>query len=371
MPLSKRQFLKQIFWMAGSTAMVPAKSLIADDTDLNVHRDIVAAMKRANLSMQFQGTSKSEFEEWQQTFRKKLNQLLGDSTPPADWSVTELGREEFEDHTRLDLLLAADGIPSLPVYLLKPKAPVSTPLPGVLCIHGHGPLGHDAVVGRRDLPEAAMHIEKSNYDYGLQFVRRGYLVAAPCMIPFGRRVDSERYGGKDPCAVTFVRMQGLGRLPITSNLRDLRWTISLLEQQSALKPTGIGCAGLSYGGRMAMLVSAIDQRIRVSAISGALNLMQERLSLRHSCGSQIIPGLLQYGDYAEIGGLIAPRPVVWETGSADRLIVPIWDERFRERLRRVYKAAGELHNLHFDKFQGEHRWHGRVAAPLFDQILKS
>ena len=122
---------------------------------------------------------------------------------------------------------------------------------------------------------------------------------------------------------------------------------------------------------MAMLVSAIDQRIRVSAISGALNLMQERLSQRHSCGSQIIPGLLQYGDYAEIGGLIAPRPTVWETGSKDRLIVPDWDERFRQRLLRVYHAAGVPQNLHFDRFVGGHQWSGRVATPLFDQILKS
>ena len=351
--------------------MSPPLSLPAEESGQSVDRDIATAMQHAKLSMQFHGTSRSDFLNWQQKFRSKLNELLGDSSPPAQWSVTELARQECQDHTRLDLLLIADGIPSLPVYLLKPKTEPSQQVPGVLCIHGHGPLGHDAVVGCQDQTDAAKHIAKSNYDYGLKFVRRGYLVAAPCMIPFGRRVDSESYGGKDPCAVTFVRMQALGQLPITSNLRDMRWTINLLEKQVNLKPASIGCAGLSYGGRMAMLLSAVDHRIRIAAISGALNLMQERLSQRHSCGSQVIPRLLEYGDYPEIGGLIAPRPTVWETGSQDRLIVPGWDERFRDRLQRTYQASGTPENLHFDKFDGGHQWSGRISEPLFDQTLKS
>lgn len=375
MLVSKRKFLQQMCWLAGSSSFVKLNHLLADETSTtvphgNVQHDLARAMQGAKLSMQFQGTSHRDFIVWQQKFRSKLHTLLGDSSPPADWTVAELGRVELEDHTRLDLELRADGIPSLPVYILKPKTDSPKLLPGVLCIHGHGPLGHDAVVGCRDQPNASTQIEKSNYDYGLQFVRRGYLVAAPCMIPFGRRVDSEKYGGNDPCAVTFVRMQALGQLPITSNLRDLRWTISLLEKQDNLERGKIGCVGLSYGGRMAMLLSAVDQRIQVAAISGALNLMQERLSQRHSCGSQVIPRLLQYGDYSEIGGLIAPRPAVWETGSQDRLIVPGWDERFRERLKRTYEASGAPENLHFDHFEGGHQWSGRVAAPLFDQVLK-
>jgi dienelactone hydrolase len=166
-------------------------------------------------------------------------------------------------------------------------------------------------------------------------------------------------------------MQALGKLPITANLRDLRWAIDLLQSRPEVETTAIGCAGLSYGGRMAMLVSAVDTRIQIASVSGALNLMQERMTLRHSCGSQMIPGLLKYGDYSEIGSLIAPRPCVWETGSKDSLIVPVWDELFRERLRRVYKALDVAEMLHFDRFEGGHAWSGHLAYPLFDEVLRS
>ena len=165
-------------------------------------------------------------------------------------------------------------------------------------------------------------------------------------------------------------MQAMGQLPITANLRDLRWSIDLLQSRAEVDTERIGCAGLSYGGRMTMMVSAIDQRIKVAAVSGALNLLQERMTLRHSCGSQIIPGLLKYGDYSEIGSLIAPRPCVWETGSTDGLIVPKWDEVFRSRLRSAYESLGAADKLHFDRFEGGHSWSGRIAYSLFDEALK-
>lgn len=364
---SRRGFLKQLLAAAGAMSSVPAS---AEPTTSLVDQDLSAAMGKAELSMLFRGGTAEVCRAWQDEFRTQLLALLGDSTPPAQWTPVETGREEFDRYTQIDLLLTADSVPSLPVYLLVPKGAADARWPAVVCVHGHGPLGNDAVVGRRDAEGAAAHIAQLNYDYGRQFAERGYVVAAPCMIPFGRRVDRESYRGNDPCAVTFVRMQALGKLPITANLRDLRWSIDLLESRPEVVDGAIGCAGLSYGGRMTMMVSAVDRRIRVAAVSGALNLLQERMTLRHSCGAQMIPGLLKYGDYSEIGSLIAPRPCVWETGSEDGLIVPRWDDVFRERLQRVYAALGAADQLHFDRFEGGHEWSGRIAFPLFDEVLK-
>jgi len=240
----------------------------------------------------------------------------------------------------------------------------------VVAVHGHGEFGHHAVAGRRDMPGVAEAVDGANYDYGLQFVRRGYAVACPCLIPFGDRVDRDAYGS-DPCAVTFVRMMALGRVPIAENVRDIRWAVSFLQSRSEVDGERIGCAGLSYGGRMTMMATALEPRIKVAAVSGALNLLQERCSLRYSCGVQIIPGLLKYGDFSEIGSLIAPRPCVWEMGSADGLIVKNgWDEKFKARLEKIYNAYGAREQLLYDHFEGGHRWNGEVAFGLFDRVLE-
>ena len=60
----------------------------------------------------------------------------------------------------------------------------------------------------------------------------------------------------------------------------------------------------------------------------------------------------------------------WETGSTDPLIVPSWDDVFRGRLQRAYKALGAEEQLHFDRFEGGHAWSGKIAFSLFDRVLK-
>jgi hypothetical protein len=334
--------------------------------------EILSAAETAPMRLRFRGTTPADAAAWQADFRAILQKLLGAIEPPAQWSEIEESRTEFDDHTRLELLLRAESVPDLPVYLLLPR--VSNPgakSPGMLCLHGHGDYGHHPIVGRTDLPGVQQTIASSNYDYGLQFVRRGYAVAAPCLIPFGRRILHEKYGDDDPCAVTFVRMQAFGQLPIAANLRDCRWALSLLAGRGEVDASRLGCAGLSYGGRMSMLTAAMDQRVQAAVVSGALNLMQERVRGRYSCGSQIIPALMNYGDHPEIGGLIAPRLAIWEVGRRDALIRSPYAEDFRRRLEAVYGAAGESDQLVFDDFDGGHRWNGVAAYPRLEALFKS
>lgn len=269
------------------------------------------------------------------------------------------------------MILRAPGVTELPIYLLTPKGARDGARPGIVALHGHGPFGHDAVVGIDSTPERAANVEAANYDFGRQLVSQGYVVVAPCFTPFGRRLDSpEAYRGNDACAVAFVRMQLLGRNLMSENLRDALWALEFLARNNGVDTDRIGCVGLSYGGRMTMLAAAVEPRIRVAVISGALNVMQERIGGRYSCGAQVIPGLLEFGDVPEIAGLIAPRPALWEVGQRDGLMVKEWIPRAWERIQRVYRALGTEEHLSMDSFDGHHRWNGVMATPLLASILK-
>jgi dienelactone hydrolase len=327
-----------------------------------------ADVANSPLAMRFGGSTADDARKWQAAFGDKLRQLLGPHRPPKTWKTATRDVKEFDDHRREDLVLTADGHPPLPVYLLLPRR--KRKFPGIVAIHGHGGYGHLPIAGRDDLPGVAKAIESANYDYGRQLVKRGYAVAAPCLTPFGERLgDKAGFGQQDPCADTFIRMQMLGRLLIAENLRDCLWALELLAVHPAVDATRLGCVGLSYGGRMTTLTAAVEPRVKVAVISGALNLMQERVSQPYSCGAQIIPGLLNHGDIPEIASLIAPRHCLWETGNKDGLIKPAPAEEGLVRMRKVFAALGAEDRLQRDRFDGGHVWHGDVAYPLLEKVL--
>ena len=94
--------------------------------------------------MRFRGGSAEECRRWQGTFGRKLRELLGPHRPPESWRVDVERVVELPDHRREELLLSARGHPTLPVHLLIPKG-AKGPYPGVVAVHGHGPLGYDPV----------------------------------------------------------------------------------------------------------------------------------------------------------------------------------------------------------------------------------
>ena len=323
----------------------------------------------APLTMKFHGTSLRDCRAWQGAFGTKLRSLLGPHQPPQEWTTIVRQVTELEDHRREELTLTAEGHSPLPIYLLVPPGSGKT-RPGILALHGHGDYGHHPVAGRDDIPGVGEAIRTANYDYGRQLVRKGYVVAVPCLTPFGPRLGKrDGYEGQDPCADTFIRLQLLGKLLIAENLRDCRWALELLARDQRVDSKRLGCVGLSYGGRMTMLTAALESRIRVAVISGALNAMQERISVPYSCGAQVIPGLLQFGDTPEIASLIAPRPCLWEVGSHDKLIPPQWVEEALQRIRRAYRAYGREEELRVDHFEGGHRWNGEVAQSILEKVL--
>ncbi|MFB3830163.1 MAG: dienelactone hydrolase family protein [Bryobacteraceae bacterium] len=334
-----------------------------------VDEDIRRLAASAPLSMQFGGGSAEECGAWQRAFRAKLDSLLGLYRPPERWSAVRERVVDCGDYRREELLLRAGGERDVPVHLLLPKA--SGRRPGVLALHGHGEYGHDSVAGLDHTPERASQIQSAHYDYGRQLARRGYVVAAPCFTPFGRRLGNRAaYRNEDPCAVTFVRMQLLGRLLLAENLRDALWTLEMLASHESVDASRLGCVGLSLGGRMAMMVSAVAPRVRAAVISGALNVMQERIQGRYSCGAQVIPGLLRFGDVPEVASLIAPRPCLWEVGRQDSLMVKDRLEPALARMRRAWSAFGAADQLRVDSFEGGHQWNGVEAYPLLARVLR-
>ena len=122
-----------------------------------------------------------------------------------------------------------------------------------------------------------------------------------------------------------------------------------------------GMIGLSGGGMVTLYTSALEDRLRASVVSGYFCQFQRSILAMFHCDCNYVPGMLKWFECADLAGMIAPKPVLFEAGTEDP-IFPL--EGVREAYavaERVYGLLGIEDRLELDVFPGEHQWHGQRA----------
>jgi dienelactone hydrolase len=312
-----------------------------------------------------------DFLEWQSKLRSKIMELLGNfpkSVEPREetiWTVEEDGLIKEK------IVFDSESLASVPAVVVK-RADLDSSRRhrAVLCLHGHGPFGKDSVVGVNYTQAHRDIIQLYNYDYAIQFAKRGYIAICPDFRNFGERSDGDLYPGRDSCNVHFIRGLLMGIPLITLNIWDVMKTIDYLSCRKDVDPDRIGAVGLSFGGTMVLYSAGLDPRIKAAGISCALTSYDEyAIRMGNFCGSQFIPGIFRYADLPDLAGLIAPRPLLIENG--------IYDDGFpieaslaaHDQLGQIYRGAGVEDRLVIDVFEGAHQYSGRKAFDFFDKWL--
>jgi len=132
----------------------------------------------------------------------------------------------------------------------------------------------------------------------------------------------------------------------------------------------MGAAGLSYGGTLTLFLAALDTRVAAAVVSGYFSSWAEAHKVPwNMCGSQVLPGMLGRIEHADLGALVAPRPLLVETGREDLIFPLAAAEDAVARLSGVYRHLGAGGLLVHDVFDGEHEWHGVRAYPFLEQHL--
>jgi len=134
--------------------------------------------------------------------------------------------------------------------------------------------------------------------------------------------------------------------------------------------TRLGVAGLSYGGTISLFLAAWDSRVAAAVVSGYFSSWAESHKMPwNMCGSQVLPGMLGQLEHVDLGALIAPRPLLIESGTHDDLFPWTVAAAEVERLRAVYASGGAPDRLVHDVFEGVHEWHGVEAFRFFEQWI--
>ena len=299
---------------------------------------------------------------WVGRCRTRLRQLMGPEPSRVPLNVETLESTACDGYRRDKIVFDTEDTMSVPAYLLVPDAREGAP-PGaaVLACHGHGP-GKAQVVGLE-------HTDMPNADYALRLAQRGYVVLAPDLRCFGERLDwnpEDHYA----CDTNLVHAAMAGWNPLAQNVWDLSRSLDVLAEHPLVDPQRLGMVGISYGGTVTLFTAAVDERVAAAVVSGYFSSWAESHKMPwNMCGSQILFGMLGRLEHEDLGALVAPRPLLIETGNEDLLFPVAAASESVRRTRLVYESGGASDRLVHDVFDGGHQWHGIQALPFLDRWL--
>jgi dienelactone hydrolase len=351
--------------------------------NFSTSRELLALAGASRPELRFDAATPQAWKTWRHRFLAKVNQCLGPDLPKVPPRPRVIDSVDAGDHWRHQLVYRTTAHMWAPAYLLVPKSlKRGERVPAVLTIHGHGYGGCDLV----GLSPEEKTGGNASHNYALDVVRRGMVAFAPELRGFGQRaVDQDqllriitergdpeaKFHRRDMCNVQNLKANLLGYTYMRMQLHDLSVALDVLQARPEVDPARIGCCGLSTGGMMTLFLTALDPRIKTATISGTLTSYRSyALEIETTCGTQLPFGLLRWGDLADVGCLIAPRPVCFESGAGDFGFLPGEAKREFRRIERCYRVAGAPGRAVFDAFPGGHEWHGVVGLPLMEAALK-
>jgi len=299
-------------------------------------------------------------EAWRTRCRDRFVELLGPWPEPVPLNLETVDEERCDGYRQAKVVFDSEAGMSVPAYLLVPDDRTE-PGPAILACHGHGP-GKALVVGLETT-------EAPHGDYACQLARRGYVVLAPDLRCFGERADwnpPNIYA----CDINLVHATMAGLSPLTQNLFDLTRCLDVLEGHELVDPARLGMVGLSVGGTMTLFTAAWDERVAVAVVSGFFSSWAESHKVPwNMCGSQVLPGMLGRLEHVDLGALVAPRPLLVQSGTED-LIFPVATARKSvSQLGAVYRHLGAEGKLVHDVFEGDHQWREAGPAAFLDRWL--
>jgi len=323
----------------------------------------------------FSCESRTEAALWRSKTIRKLKQLTGyDTMLPVDLAPRITDEVIFDDYVRQRVEIQTEPGVVMPLFVLIPKN-LPSPYAVVLAPHGHSSGGKLAVAGCREIPEVAETIDQHNYDYGVQFVRAGFITFCPDARGFGERQEKAAEDSILNSSCQWINNMGfpLGQTVTGMWAWDMHRLIDYVQSREDCIPDRIGCAGLSGGGLQTLWASALDRRIRCAVISGYLYGYKESLlDLHTNCSCNYVPHLYEYVDMGDIAALIAPRPLLVETGTEDSLNGASGLANVHSQMRTIraaYRLQEAVGMLKHDIFEGEHRWNGVKAIPWMKHHL--
>ena len=328
--------------------------------------------RSAPLKLTFKAQNQKEAEAWQKKLRPKITELLGGFPARTPLRPQTLETLEFPGYKRERFVFESRPGMGVLGYLLTPTK-VTAPAATVICIPGHG-RGVDDIVGIDETGHSRTEKPMYQFDFALQVVEQGMAALALEPMAFGCRRDARtaRKGLKESaCQPSAGAALLLGETMIGWRVYDVMRAIDWIETRPELDAKRVGCMGISGGGTITTFASALEPRIQAAFISGYLNTFRDSIMSLAHCIDNYVPGILNWAEQYDVAGLIAPRPLIAESGDRDPIFPIAASRESFARVRKVYETFGAADRVEHQVFSGVHQFHGERGIPFLAKALKA
>lgn len=227
----------------------------------------------------------------------------------------------------------------------------------VVCQHGRNGVPRDTIEGDH----------RAYHDYAAKLAERGFIVFAP----------HNPYRGEDRYRMLSRKANAVKGSLFSFILAQHTQILNWLETLPMVDSARIAFYGLSYGGETAVRVPPLLERYCLSICSADFNDWTRKVASTHSPYSfmHTIEWEMSYFDmgrtfsYAELVGLMAPRPFMVERGHQDGVAPDEWVASEYAKVRRLYDQLDIGERTAIEFFNGPHTINGQGTFEFLHRQL--
>jgi hypothetical protein len=333
------------------------------------------------------------FDDFRAAAREKVLDLLLYRPDPVDPKPEVLERVDRGDHVREKVVFSTGPHFRVPAYVLIPKK-LQGRTAAVVDLHSHGGMflfGKEKVIDLGVNHPAMTAYQEHNYDgqpTATALVRRGYVVLTIDALMFGERrvlLDADQGAGWDRARYSLEDVDRLNQkcrarestLAKALALAGATWTgivswddrrsVDYLATRPEVDAARIGCLGISMGGFRTAFLAALDDRIAAACVVGFMSTVRPMVRAHLDIHSWVhfLPGLHRFLDLPDVASLAAPRALLVQQCSQDKLFPLAGMKEAVEKVAAVYEKAGTAEKFAGRFYEAPHRF----TRPMQDEAF--
>jgi dienelactone hydrolase len=343
----------------------------------------------------------TSFEPFRQAARQKVLEAFAYRPTPVDPQAEVVDRVDLGSYMREKVVFSTAPELRVPAYVLIPKG-LKEPAPAIVDLHSHGGMflfGKEKVVDLGENHPTMIEYHQRNYEgrpTATELVKRGYVVITIDAFMFGERrvllagdstygADRAKYSveavqhlnqqcrNKESTIVKGLTLAGL-TWPGIVTWDDIR-TVDYLVTRPEVDPGRIGCVGVSFGGHRTLFLAGLDDRIKAACVTGFMSTVRPMIQSHLDTHSFVhfVPHLHRWLDLPDVVSLRAPRALMVQQCSQDRLFPLAGMQASIEKLSAIYHKAGAAEQFAGRFYDVPHRFDRAMqddAFAFFDRHLK-